>query len=82
MEPDDVYISRVWVPAELRGKGHARVLMEETLAAGRRAGCTRFRLDVRPDNEIALGLYESLGFRVVAVARAEGVSSVSMALES
>jgi ribosomal protein S18 acetylase RimI-like enzyme len=37
---------------------------------------------VRPDNEAAVRLYESLGFRAVGVHRAEGVSSVSMALDS
>ncbi|MGL4550235.1 MAG: GNAT family N-acetyltransferase [Gemmataceae bacterium] len=45
-----------------RGTGVARAFMHYLHAAARRHGAARVRLKVYPDNLVARGLYESLGY--------------------
>ncbi|HEV2633992.1 MAG TPA: N-acetyltransferase, partial [Actinocrinis sp.] len=49
----------------LRGGGYGRDLARETLRRIRDDGARRVQLAVEPDNDPAIHLYESLGFRVV-----------------
>jgi ribosomal protein S18 acetylase RimI-like enzyme len=63
---DQYYLSKVGIAAYARGQGLGRVLTEAYLERGRSAGFTRFRLDVCSENQPALRLYTSLGFRVVS----------------
>lgn len=57
-----------------QGRGLGRVLMEEFLAAARRAGSPGAHLAVDPANIRALGFYEALGFERAAVGdNGEGV---------
>jgi ribosomal-protein-alanine acetyltransferase len=53
----------VAVAAEARGRGIGRLLMEDAGRIARKRGCARLRLEVRADNQAAIGLYENLGFR-------------------
>jgi ribosomal protein S18 acetylase RimI-like enzyme len=80
VRPDEYYLSRLGVKAELRGMGRGRALLEDYFASGRRAGFARFRLDVRPENVSAVSLYESAGFRIVAERSAGGMGSLVMAI--
>jgi predicted N-acetyltransferase YhbS len=54
-------IGAVFTPPELRGRGHARRLVEEMLAAARDQGCRRALLF----SEIGPEYYQELGFAVV-----------------
>jgi GNAT superfamily N-acetyltransferase len=56
-------VMHVVVAPEARGRGLGRELMRETAARAKRAGCTRWMLNVRPDNVPALRLYEAFGLR-------------------
>lgn len=78
---DDLYLSKLAVVPRSRGRGFGRALAEEFLARGRAVGFHVFRLDVAADNEPAINLYRSLGFRVEAERTAEGLHYLSMVLE-
>jgi ribosomal-protein-alanine N-acetyltransferase len=52
-----------------RRQGWARLLMRVVLGLAVRQGATVALLEVRRSNEAARGLYESLGFRVLATRR-------------
>jgi ribosomal protein S18 acetylase RimI-like enzyme len=71
VRPDEFYLSKVGVAREARGRGYGRLLVERFLAIGAAQGLDHFVLDVSEKNTAALGLYESLGFRVTAKACTE-----------
>jgi len=51
------------VDAEARGRGVGGRLVAAAKAAAAGRGATRLRLEVRPGNAAAIGLYEAAGFR-------------------
>ena len=53
------------VEAARTGQGFGRTLLEACEKAARERGCRELVLEVRPDNLVAIGLYERAGFRVV-----------------
>lgn len=53
------------VEAARTGQGIGRALLETCEKAARQRGCRELVLEVRPDNLVAIGLYERAGFRVV-----------------
>ena len=61
----EIHITNLAVHPEWRRRGIARALIESILAEGRARGVLLAFLEVRPTNVEALGLYESLGFRVI-----------------
>jgi len=61
----EIHITNLAVHPEWRRRGIARGLLETALAEGRARGVILAFLEVRPGNVEALGLYESLGFRVI-----------------
>ena len=54
---------------EARGRGHGRALVEAVVAHAIDTGAHKVELEVWPDNERAIRLYESLGFTVEGVRR-------------
>lgn len=62
-------ISNVAVHPDFRGKGISRKMLDILLREAREDGVQAFTLEVRAGNEIAIGLYESLGFRTEGVRR-------------
>jgi ribosomal protein S18 acetylase RimI-like enzyme len=54
---------------EYRGQGIGRRLLQACITKAGRKGITRIELEVRADNERAIGLYKALGFEVEAVKR-------------
>jgi diamine N-acetyltransferase len=66
-EPDSRigYIDRLMVGAEYQGQGYGRAAMAEVITRLRNTpGCQKIRTSYEPTNEVAAGLYESLGFRI------------------
>lgn len=56
------YVRQLIVSPDARRLGVGRALMEEVAWRLRAAGCTTWRLNVKPDNRAAIALYRALGF--------------------
>lgn len=59
------YVRHLVVEPALRRSGAGRALLDAAAASMRNAGCTRWRLNVKPDNTAAVALYESLGMEIL-----------------
>ncbi len=57
------FVVQLVVDAAARGQGLGRRIMRALAEHFRARGCTQWRLNVKPDNAPALGLYTSLGMR-------------------
>ncbi|MDC3956839.1 GNAT family N-acetyltransferase [Polyangium jinanense] len=55
------YVRHVVVAPEARGKGAGRALMRASAERFRAAGCSRWCLNVKVENTVAIALYSSLG---------------------
>lgn len=64
---DEIHIGNIAVRAKGQGRGVGRALLAAVLEEGARRGMTYATLEVRPSNARALALYESFGFRRVAL---------------
>ncbi|GAA4050357.1 ribosomal protein S18-alanine N-acetyltransferase [Agromyces indicus] len=77
-------IQTIAVAPSRRGAGLGRALMHALIDEARRRGVTELFLEVRADNPVARGLYESLGFVEIDVRRGyyqpDGVDAVVMRL--
>jgi N-acetylglutamate synthase len=65
LEADHIGLFDLVVASDKRGKGYGRRLVRSLLGWGVARGAGRSHLQVRADNEAALGLYASLGFKQV-----------------
>jgi ribosomal-protein-alanine N-acetyltransferase len=61
----EIHITNLAVHPSFRRRGIGRQLLAPLLEDGRRRGIALVLLEVRPTNTEAIGLYESLGFRVI-----------------
>ncbi|MEJ7797450.1 MAG: GNAT family N-acetyltransferase [Solirubrobacteraceae bacterium] len=57
------------IVAAERGKGHGRAMLRAAIEHARSMGLHKIELEVWPDNERAIALYESAGFEVEGVRR-------------
>ena len=60
-------ISNVAVHPAYRGRGISRKMLEILMSEARADGVQAFTLEVRAGNEVAVNLYQSLGFRTEGV---------------
>lgn len=67
--PGEADVLTLGVVPEARGGGVGRTLLRELLDRAGQEGCSTVLLEVRADNEPALGLYTSAGFERVSVRR-------------
>lgn len=63
---DTADLHRIMVAREHRGEGVAKQLMNAGLEWAQGVGASRMLLEVREDNDAALGLYEGCGFEMIA----------------
>jgi ribosomal protein S18 acetylase RimI-like enzyme len=61
---EDCWLEDLYVVPDGRRSGAGRALVNAALDSARARGCARIELDVDEDNEPALALYESCGFRL------------------
>ena len=57
-----VNVHDVVVDKEYRGRGLARMMLESVIEMAEMKNCCKVTLEVREDNTVAKGLYDSLGF--------------------
>jgi ribosomal-protein-alanine N-acetyltransferase len=62
---DELKINNIAVRAEMRARGIGRWLLQWVLHEGLRRGCEIASLEVRPSNDVAVGLYRAHGFREI-----------------
>ena len=65
VDPSDLYLSRIAVAADFRGRGVATFMLEGIARSARERGCSAVRLDVSSDNDAAVSLYKKHGFMPV-----------------
>lgn len=56
------WVNYLGVAPEHRGQGYARVLMQQIERLLVKRGCPKLNLQVRQDNQAALGFYAALGY--------------------
>ena len=64
---DEAHFTNIAVHPQQRGLGFGRRLLQALLDEAKAQGCLRATLEVRPSNQEALGLYQSIGFEVAAL---------------
>ena len=76
------YLSKLGVLSDYRGRGLARVILDDFVQQGVERGFTAFRLDVWADNEPAMRLYGRRGFASVGEAELpSGIRYAAMTLD-
>ena len=63
---DELHILKIAVKPAWRGQGIATWLLEQCFKLGGERGAESIRLEVRTSNIPAVGLYQKLGFKVIA----------------
>lgn len=75
-------INTIGVIEQARGRGLGSSLMQQLIDIARRSGAEQMFLDVRADNEVAIGLYQKFGFEHIDTRkgyyRPEGVDALVM----
>lgn len=61
----EAHVLNIAIAPEAQGRGLGRRMLEHLLELGRSKGASEMLLEVRPSNTVAVGLYESMGFRRV-----------------
>jgi len=64
---DEFHLGNIAVVAEKRRSGYGRRLLEEILKQVYQLGCRMASLEVRSSNKSAIELYETFGFRPIAI---------------
>ncbi|MBK0420714.1 ribosomal protein S18-alanine N-acetyltransferase [Leucobacter sp. CSA2] len=81
---DEGDVQTIAVAPAARGAGHGRLLMGALLDVARERSVHQVFLEVRADNPVARGLYESLGFAEIGVRpryyQPDGVDAIVMRL--
>lgn len=67
--PHEAYVQTIAVAPSHQRHGAGTALLDALLAEAERRGCPHVDLEVRADNEVALGMYERRGFRRIGVRR-------------
>jgi ribosomal-protein-alanine N-acetyltransferase len=65
----EAYVQTIAVTAARQHRGVGTLLLTDLLATAEGRGCDHVDLEVRADNDVAIGLYERHGFRRLATRR-------------
>jgi GNAT superfamily N-acetyltransferase len=57
-------VTRLFVREEFRGRGLSKALMEKVSSIARNQGATKISLQVESTNQVALSLYQGLGYKI------------------
>lgn len=57
-------VTRLFVREEFRGRGLSKALMEKVSSVARSQGATKISLQVETTNQVALSLYQGLGYKI------------------
>jgi ribosomal-protein-alanine N-acetyltransferase len=63
---EEAHVTTIGVRRQEQGKGLGRVMFAALVARAYELGANFISLEVRPTNEVAIHLYESFGFKVMA----------------
>jgi ribosomal-protein-alanine N-acetyltransferase len=63
--PQEIQLLNIAVHPDCRRQGHGRFMMEALLNEARLREGSRIFLEVRPSNQAAVGLYQTLGFKTL-----------------
>ena len=66
-ENENVQITTLGVCKNRQGKGYARMLMAHLMVLVKKHHAEKISLEVRKSNQVAIELYESFGFKQVAI---------------
>ncbi|HET9700093.1 MAG TPA: ribosomal protein S18-alanine N-acetyltransferase [Burkholderiales bacterium] len=66
---DEAHLLNLSVAANWQGRGYGRALLRHFMSFARDGACNFISLEVRPSNLAAIRLYQSEGFREIAVRR-------------
>lgn len=64
---DEAVITNFAVLKDHRGKGHGEYLLEQSMKTLRDRGCSRFYLEVRQSNQVAISLYHKYGYQSLGI---------------
>lgn len=59
----EAHITNIAVHPDFRGRGYGKILMEFLIEMADSLGVQAVTLEVRPTNDVAIALYESIGFQ-------------------
>jgi ribosomal-protein-alanine N-acetyltransferase len=80
--PDESYVQTIAVAPGQQGRGIGTRLLTAVIDESEHRGCARLDLEVRADNEVAIGLYQRHGFVRIGLRRhyyqPSGVDAVVM----
>lgn len=66
---DEAHLLNISIAKAYQGQGLGRSLLHHLMQIARRHGAAHLFLEVRPSNQTAIHLYESMGFNEMAVRR-------------
>ena len=66
---DEAHLLNISIAKAYQGQGLGRSLLHHLMQIARRHGAVHLFLEVRPSNQTAIHLYESMGFNEMAVRR-------------
>lgn len=58
-----IHLFHVFIDKEHRGKGYSKMLIEKAISYAKNAGIPAITLFVKPNNDVAVNLYNSFGFK-------------------
>ncbi|MBN2712915.1 MAG: GNAT family N-acetyltransferase [Planctomycetes bacterium] len=65
VDGDDLFISKLYLKEEARGKGLGKMLFKNAENLAREKKCKRLTLTVNRDNELAINFYRRMGMSII-----------------
>ncbi len=75
---DFIHLFHVFIDRSFRGKGYSKLLAQKAISYAEEENISAITLFVNPNNQLAINLYESFGFKEIGISK---TGSVRMKLE-